>query len=74
MGDGQYRALEPLQVALQPLGGVEVQVGGLVQQQDMGVLQNEPGQVDPGLFPAGQRVKGPGAHLAPDPQAVADLV
>ena len=75
VGDGQHRALEPLQIALQPFGGVQVQVvGGLVQQQDMGVLQNEPGQVDPGFLPAGQRIEGPGAHVLPNAQAVANLV
>ncbi len=75
VGDGQHRALEPLQVALQPLGGVQIQVvGGLVQQEDVGVLQYKPCQVDPGLFPAGQRVKGARAHIGPDAQAVADLV
>ena len=75
MGDGQHRALEPLQIALQPLGGVQVQVvGGLVQQEDVGILQNEPCQVDAGLFPAGQGVKGPGAHIRPDAKAVADFI
>ena len=75
VGDGQHRALEPLQIALQPLGGVQIQVvGGLVQQEDVGVLQYEPCQVDSGLFPAGQRVKGARAHIGPDAQAVANLV
>ncbi len=75
MGDGQHRALVPFQIALQPLGGVQVQVvGGLVQQQDVGVLQDEPGQVDPGLFTAGQSVERARAHVRPDAQAVADLV
>ena len=75
MGDGQDSAFESLQVALQPLGGVQVQViGGLVQQEDVGVLQNEPCQVDAGLLPAGQRVKGPLTHILPDAQTVAHLV
>ena len=75
VGDGQHRALEVLQVALQPLGGVQVQVvGGLVQQEDVRILQNEPGQVDAGLLPAGQGGEGPLAHVGVDGQAVAHLV
>ena len=34
----------------------------LVQQEDIRVLQNEPAQVHPRLFPAGQLRKRPGAH------------
>ena len=58
MGDGHHGAPELLDVVLQPLGGVEVQVvGGLVQQQDICVLQDQAAQVHPGLFPAGELVE-----------------
>ena len=71
VADGQHRTLEPEQIVLQPLRGVQVQmVGGLVQQQNVRVLQNQPGQVHPGLFPAGQGVEGLGAHGCGDVQAV----
>ncbi|MPM40175.1 hypothetical protein SDC9_86815 [bioreactor metagenome] len=44
VGDAQDGALVPGEILLQPLGGVEVQVvGGLVQQEDIGILQDEPG-------------------------------
>ena len=49
-------------------------VGGLVQQEDVGVLQNEPGQVDPGLFPAGEGGEGLLPHGLGDVQAIADLI
>jgi hypothetical protein len=50
-------------IILQPFRGVEIQmVGGLVQQQDVRILQNEPAQVHPGLLPAGEAVEGLGAH------------
>ena len=75
MGDGQHGALVAVQVFLQPFGGVEVQVvGGLVQQEDIRVLQNQPGQIDPGLFPAGEGGEALGPHVRRDIQAVADLV
>ena len=71
MADGQHRSLEPEQIVLQPLRGVQVQVvGRLVQQKNVRVLQNQPGQVHPGLFPAGQGVEGLGAHGGGDVQAV----
>ena len=55
MGDDEDGALVGLDVLLQPDGGVQVQVvGGLVQQQDLRVHQDQAGQVDPGLLAAGQ--------------------
>ena len=75
MGDGENRPLEFTQVLLQPLGGPQVQmVRRLVQQQDVGVLQDQAGQVHPGLFPAGQAVKQLLPHSLGDGQAVAYLV
>ena len=75
MGDGEHRPLELVQVLLQPLGGPQVQVvGGLVQQEDVRVLQNEPGQVHPGLLPAGELVEELLPHALGDGQAVAHLV
>ena len=75
MGDGEHRTLELLQILLQPLGGPQVQVvGGLVQQKDVRVLQNEATEVHPGLLPAGELVKGLLPHGLGDGQAVADLI
>ena len=75
VGHGEHGAFELLQILLQPLGGPQVQVvGGLVQQQDVRVLQNQAAQVHPGLLSAGELVKGPLAHLGGDGQAVAHLV
>ena len=62
-------------VLLQPLGGVEVQVvGGLVQQQNVRVLQDEAAQVHPGLLPAGEAVEQLGPLAVRNGQAVCDLV
>ena len=49
-------------------------VGGLVQQEDVGVLQDESGQVDPGFFSPGQLVKQPLPHGRRDGQAAAHLI
>ena len=75
VGDGQDGALVAIQILLQPLGGPEIQVvGRLVQQKDVGVLQNQAGQVDPGLLPAGERGKKLSPHVLGNLQAVAHLV
>ena len=75
MADGQHRAPEPPQIPLQPLRGLQVQmVRGLVQQQDVRILQNEPSQVHPGLLSAGQTREFPLPHFPRDGQAVGHLV
>ena len=75
MGDGQDGAGEAFQITFQPLHRMEIQVvGGLVQQQDVGVLQNEATQVHPGLLAAGERGEGLLAHGIGDAQAVADFI
>ena len=75
MGDGEHGPLEFSQILLQPLGGPQVQmVCRLVQQQDVGVLQDQAGQVHPGLFPAGQAFKQLLPHSLRDGQSVAHLV
>ena len=55
MGDGDDRPLVFLQMVLQPLHrfGVEV-VGGLVEQQDVGLLQQQAAQGHAPLFAAGE--------------------
>ena len=64
VGDDEHRPAEGLEIVLQPLDGIHVQVvGGLVQQQKVGAGEHEPGQVDPGLFPAGEGHEGPRLHL-----------
>ena len=56
--DGEDGALEVEDIVLQPFRGPQIQVvGGLVQQQDVRVLQDQAGQVYPGLLPAGETVK-----------------
>ena len=49
-------------------------VGGLVQQQNVGLFQQKPGKIDPGLFAAGQAVEFLGPLGSCDAQTVADLV
>ena len=48
-------------------------VGGLVQQEDVRILQNEPAQIHPGLLPAGEAGEELGAHLRGNGQAVCHL-
>ena len=75
MADGDHGAAEVAEVVLQPLRGLQVQmVGGLVQQQNVRVLQDQAAQVHTGLFAAGQAVEEAGAHLVGDAQAVGHLV
>ena len=42
--------------------------------EDIRILQNKPGQIDTGLFPAGQGGEETGAHIFINAQAVAHLV
>ena len=49
-------------------------VGGLVQQQDIRILQDQAAQVHPGLLPSGEAVKELFAHLRRDGEAVCHLV
>ena len=75
MGNGNHRTAEGADILLQPLRGLQVQmVGRLIQQQDVRVLQNEPAQVDAGLFAAGKPVEQPRAHLRVNAQAVGHLI
>ena len=75
VGDGQHGALVTVQILLQPFGGPEIQVvGGLVQQEDVGILQNQAGQVDPGLLPAGEGGKKLPPHVLGNLQAIAYLI
>ena len=55
VGDRDDGARVLLQVLLQPLHALRVQVvGGLVEQQQVGLGQQQPAQRDPALLPAGQ--------------------
>ena len=75
MADGHHGAVEFAQVFLQPLRGLQIQmVGRLVQQQDIGVLQDQPPQIYPGLFAAGQLVKQLLPHVGADGQTVGHLI
>jgi hypothetical protein len=58
VGDHDEAAVVTLQVVAQPDDGVGVQVvRGLVQQQDVGVREQDPGQLDPAALAAGERVQ-----------------
>ena len=71
VADGQHRALKVGDVVLQPFRGPQVKVvGGLVQQQNVRVLQNEAGQIHPGLFAAGEQGKFPLPHIGRNLQPV----
>ena len=75
VGDGDHGAPEGADILLQPLGGLKVQVvGGLIQQENVRILQDQAAQVHPGLFAAGQLVKQSPPHIAVDGQAVGHLV
>ena len=59
MADDQHRALVLLQRLLQPLGGLKVEVvRRLVQQQQIGLGQQQPRQAQAGLFAAGEHPRG----------------
>ena len=67
VGHGEHGAGVLGQVLLQPEHALGVQVvGGLVEQQQVGLLQQQPGERDPALFAAGEgrdvRVAGRGAQ------------
>ena len=75
VGDHQHRSPEGVDILLQPLHAAQIQVvGGLVQQQNVRFLQQQPGKIHPGFFTAGQAVE----FLLPlrrgNAQTVADLV
>ena len=56
VGDDHYRALVLLEEAFQPGYGLRVQVvGGLVQEQDTGTLEQQPAQRHPAPLAAGDR-------------------
>ena len=74
MGNGQHRSLETGQIVFQPFHRVEIQmVGWFVQQQNIGIFQNQAPQIDPGLFPARELLKLLPAHGFWNAQTVADL-
>ena len=73
--DGEDGSLKPVDIGLQPLHTLEVQViGGLVQEENFCLLQQEPGQIHPGFLPAGEHIKFLLPHRLRNSQAVADLV
>ena len=64
VGHDEHRPPEALEIFLQPLDGIHVQmVGRLVQQQQIRSGEHQPGQIDPGLLPAGKAHKGPLLHF-----------
>ena len=75
VADGQHRAAEVQYVVLQPLRGAQVQVvGGLVEKEDIGVLQDEAGQVHARLLAAAELVELALAHRGRDVEAVGHAV
>ena len=75
VGYDQNGAAEGFEITFQPLDRVHVQmVGRLVQQQQVGARQHEPGQVDPGLFAARQAHEGTLLHIGVDLQTAGHAV
>ena len=57
--DDQDRSVPILQVRFQPFDGFDIQVvGGLIQQQQVGVGKQQPGQQGAGALPAGKLGQG----------------
>ena len=75
VGNGQYRSFEGVDVLLQPFHTPQIQVvGGLIQQQNVRLFQQQPGEVHPGLFPAGEAGKFLASLFGRNAKTVADLV
>ena len=67
--------LDALDLHLHLYPELGVQVGeGLIQQQNVRILQNQAGQVDPGLLPAGEGGKKLPPHVLGNLQAIAHLI
>ena len=63
MGNDHHGAAVALQIFTQPVHRLHIQmVGRLVEQQDVGLLENDAGQIDARLFAAGQQRKLLCAH------------
>ncbi len=59
VGDGDDGALVVAQVMFEPCHGLGVEVvGGLVEQEDIGFGEQEPGEGDAALLPAGENLDG----------------
>ena len=65
MGDHQHRARIFLEVVFQPFDRLSIKVvGRFIEQQDAGLLDQQPGQRDPALFTARQVAHRPVARRA----------
>ena len=68
VGDEDDRAAVSEQERLQPADRVDVEVvGGLVEQQDVGLVHNGPGQEHPAFHSRGELVE-PDIRIQPDPR------
>ena len=75
VGDGQHRSFEGVDILLQPFHAPQIQmVGGLIQQQNVRLFQQQPGKVHPGLFPAGEAGKFLASLFGRNAKTVADLI
>ena len=75
MRDYHHSSTETADILFQPFRCMKVQVvGRLVQQEDIGILQNEAAQVHPGLLSTGKLVKKLGPHMIGNRKAVCDLI
>ena len=75
VGNGQHRSFEGVDILLQPFHAPQIQVvGGLIQQQNIRLFQQQPGKVHPGLFPAGKAGKFLASLFGRNAKTVADLV
>ena len=71
MADRQNSTLEVVYIIFEPFGGVEVKmVGRLVQKEDIRVLKNEAGKIDPCFFTAGELAEKALAHRGRDIETV----
>ena len=75
MRDNEHRTAVILEVIAQPVHRIHVKVvGRLIQQQHIGLLQNNAREVDARFFAAGEQLKPLRTHLLCDLKAVAHAV
>ena len=72
MGDNDHHAGKMIEIIFQDLQGLDIQiVGRFVQDQDIRVLHQDPQQIQPPLFPAGQLADGGVLLVAVEQEALA---
>ena len=75
MGDGKHRALKMGDILFQPFRCLQIQmIGGLVKKKDIGILQDQPCEIDARFFAAGKIIKQTRAHILRDLQPIGNTV